>query len=286
MATYVIGDLQGCLDTLQRLLDTIAFDPARDHLLFCGDLVNRGPRSLDTLRFVRSLCESGHAETVLGNHDLHLLAAAENLRPAQRRDTLQEILEATDREGLLAWLRTRPLLLRRGDLVLVHAGLLPSWSIEEASALASEAEAVLRARGPAPLMGPFPPRYHANMAAPTRVAMTVAVLTRVRMCSAPDEPDFSFKRPPEEAPDGLQPWFAHPHPSWSGSRIVFGHWAALGHRQLDVGVALDSGCVWGRTLTAWCQEEDRVFQVDAIDARTGTALAPEQPQPRKGRTRG
>lgn len=265
MATYLIGDVQGCFDTLQALLQRIGHDPDRDTLIFLGDLVNRGPRSLEVLRFVHGL--GSGARTVLGNHDIHLLAAAEGRRKPQPRDTLQAVLDAPDRDILLGWLRQQPLLLEVGDALCVHAGLLPAWSLDEARAMAREAERVLREPdGLAHILTPTPARWTPELNAPARVALTTAVMTRIRMCGAADSPDFAFKRPPEDAPEELQPWFAKPHPSWRTRRLFFGHWAALGYRSLPVGAALDSGAVWGLRLTALCLESGAIVQQDAVDS--------------------
>lgn len=263
MSTYVIGDIQGCLTTLERLVDLVSFVPGRDRLVFVGDLVNRGPRSLDTLRFVRSLGTSGL--TVLGNHDLHLLGVAAGLRRQRAKDTLDDILAAADGPELLRWLARQPLLLDLDGWIIVHAGLLPCWSLDQARHHAREVERALQTANGlrAALTTPFPDHWTEELHTPVRVSMALAILTRVRMCRASDRPDFEWKLPPADDADGLFPWYTAPHPSWASTRICFGHWASLDFRPVPVGYALDSGCVWGRTLTALRLEDERVFQVPA-----------------------
>jgi bis(5'-nucleosyl)-tetraphosphatase (symmetrical) len=241
MATYAIGDIQGCYATLQGLLARIGFDAARDRLWLVGDLVNRGPRSLDVLRWARAL--DGRIVAVLGNHDLHLLGRAAGVRPRRDFDTFDDILQAPDRDPLLEWLAARPLLYREGDRVLVHAGLLPAWTVDDAEARARAAEAALRTGGPAALAG----------------SPDMAALTRVRLVDGAGEPVPDYSGPLDGAPPGTMPWFAHPARRSRGSRIVFGHWAALGLVLDDDAVGLDTGCVWGRCLTAMRLEDGAVF---------------------------
>lgn len=261
MATYAIGDIQGCDDALARLLETIAFDPSRDRLWLAGDMVNRGPRSLDVLRSLVALGD--RVVAVLGNHDLHLLGRALGVRGRGRRDTLDEILEAPDREALLEWLRTRPLLHREGELVLVHAGVHPAWTVDEAEARAREAEAVIRgpdasallARGAA--AGP-PARDPARV---TRARGTLDVLTLMRTVRADGHLEIAFTGPPDAAPPGCTPWFEVPGRKSTGVTVVCGHWAALGLHRGDGVLALDSGCVFGRALTACRLDDGAIFQV-------------------------
>lgn len=261
MATYVIGDVQGCLAPLQALLATLRFDPARDRAWFAGDLVNRGPDSLGVLRFVRSLGAS--AQTVLGNHDLHLLARAHGFASARKRDTLDDVLQAPDCAELLAWLRTRPLMLHEParELAVVHAGLLPQWSLARARELAQEVESILAGddyRGLlAHMYGDTPARWDEKLSGISRVRVIINALTRLRYCDGDGRMDFVEKGPPERGPPRLFPWFAVPGRVSQGARIVFGHWSTLGVGEYHGAIALDSGCVWGQRLTAYCIDEQR-----------------------------
>lgn len=263
MATYAIGDLQGCLGPLERLLARIAFDPARDRLWFVGDLVNRGPDSLGCLRFVKALGD--RAVAVLGNHDLHLLCVAEGFAKAGRRDTLEAVLEAPDRADLLDWLRHRPLMHVEGDWAMVHAGLLPEWTIERARALAREVEDVLRgARWRAfleRLYGDQPERWQDGLDGADRWRVIVNAMTRLRVCRANGSLDLRFKGEPGEDDGGGIPWFRMPGRVSAKHAIVVGHWSALGLHLADGVVALDSGCVWGRSLTAFRLEDRQLFEV-------------------------
>ena len=261
---YLVGDLQGCCDPLERLLQTLDFSPSRDRLYLLGDLVNRGPDSLGVLRYVRGLGDS--AVTVMGNHDLHLLAIAAGVRRPRHSDTVQDVLEAPDRTELLEWLRTRPLLHRDAGLVLVHAGLLPQWTVDTAAVLAKEAEDALRS----PQYGTFmrtlyetqlPSRWSDELAGPVRGALIATILTRLRICTPDGTPDFSFGDPPDRAPAGFHAWFEIPGRKSAGTTIVCGHWAALGLHLAERVIALDSGCVWGRQLSAIRLEDREVFQV-------------------------
>lgn len=264
MATYAIGDLQGCFEPLERLVESIAFDPARDRLWFVGDLVNRGPDSLACLRFVRGLGDA--AVCVLGNHDVHLLCVAEGVERARARDTLDDVLGAPDRGELLAWLRARPLVHVEGAHALVHAGLLPSWSVERARELAAEVEAELR--GPdcrgflARLYGDEPDRWSDELAGIERLRVIVNAMTRLRVCDASGAMVLRFKGEPGEASDGWTPWFDMPGRRSAGHTVVCGHWSALGLCLRPDLLSLDSGCVWGRGLTAVRLEDRALFQVD------------------------
>lgn len=254
MAVYAIGDLQGCYDELRALLDRLQFDPARDRLWFAGDLVNRGPGSLACLRFVRSLGAS--ALTVLGNHDLHLLAvAADAGRGLKKGDTLDEVLRAPDRDELLAWLQRQPLLHDDRELgwTLIHAGLPPQWSVADAAVCARDVERVL-ALAPqefyARMYGNQPDHWTPGLAGYDRLRFAVNCLTRLRYCTAEGRLLMKPKGPPHEAPAGALPWFRVPGRRSAGSRILFGHWSALGWHAADGVVSLDTGCVWGGRLTA------------------------------------
>lgn len=266
MTTYAIGDLQGCLVPLRRLLDRIEFDEATDRLWFVGDLVNRGPDSLDTLRFVHSL--DSCSVTVLGNHDLHLLACAAGNRE-KLSDDIARVLDAPDAGELLEWLRHRPLLHSDGQLgfTMVHAGLPPQWDAAQASVLALEVESVLR--GPhcetflKVMYGDTPDLWHEDLAGEERLRYIVNALTRIRFTDADARMDFRHKGPPGSQPEGLVPWFEHPRRKSLGERIVFGHWSALGAHAGQGVYGLDSGCVWGKQLTALPLEApDRFIAVD------------------------
>ena len=257
MAIYAIGDVQGCYDELRQLLDQLDFDPARDRLWLTGDLVNRGPDSLATLRFVRTL--GGDAVTVLGNHDLHLLAAAADPTRLRRGDFgLQPVLEAPDRDELLDWLRGQPLLHHDTSrrITLIHAGLPPDWDLDIAMACAREAENVLR--GPESgeflrqMYGDQPRRWDPAHSGWKRLRFIVNCLTRLRYCTADGRLALEHKGAPEQQTDSVLPWFRLPQRRSRGLRILFGHWSTLGRVAWeDEGVwGLDSGCVWGGSLSA------------------------------------
>lgn len=254
MAVYAIGDLQGCYDPLRRLLDRLAFDPAHDQVWLVGDLINRGPDSLATLRFIRDLGAS--AISVLGNHDLTLLVAAEGFIKPKRRDTFQSILAAPDREELLHWLRHRPLLHYDAALhtVMVHAGIAPQWSLEQAQMLAHEFETALQGADAHALLrqlfGSEPRRWQDNLTGIDRLRAIVNYFTRMRFCTPDGTLDFDHKGPPGSQPRGLLPWYEVPQRQATAVRIVVGHWASLDYVQTPHLVALDTGCVWGRMLTA------------------------------------
>lgn len=273
MSHYVVGDIQGCYSEFRRLLDTVEFDPARDRLWLVGDLVNRGPDSLAVLRAVKGLGDA--ATTVLGNHDLHLLIVAAGYRRPHRRDTLDEVLAAPDRDELLDWLRGLPLVVREDRRTMVHAGFLPAWSAEYALALAHEVESVLRSpqHGEflARLYGDQPARWDDSLAGIDRLRAVVNACTRLRFCTADGTMEFSEKRGADRAPAGFAPWFAHPSRQSAGDTIYCGHWSTL-ELMLAPNVAmLDSGCVWGGTLTAIRIEDGRLFQVPS--------RAPVEPKP-------
>lgn len=254
MTVYAIGDLQGCLDPLERLLEKTGYDPAVDSLWFTGDLVNRGPQSLATLRYVMNLGDS--TSIVLGNHDLHLLAIAYGNASAHKKDTLDDILEAPDREDLLTWLRYRPLLHHDPEtgFILVHAGLAPNWSLADATTLASELESVLRGDTYAEffreMYGNKPDTWHHSLQGMDRLRFAVNCFTRMRVCTADGSLDFKFKGVPGEQPDGYLPWFELNHKLLDTHKVIFGHWSAAGARQYGNAFALDSGCIWGNSLTA------------------------------------
>jgi bis(5'-nucleosyl)-tetraphosphatase (symmetrical) len=256
MAVYAVGDVQGCADELHELIDRLGFDPSHDRLWFVGDLVNRGPRSLEALRFARSLGDA--AIVVLGNHDLHLLALARGgASPKATDGGLQQILDAPDREALLDWLQSRPLMHRDVGLQanLLHAGLPPQWTLATALDCAREVEAKLRGERVGQLFahmyGNEPSVWHDALEGWDRIRFAINAFTRLRVCAADDgRLLLKFKGPPEVAPTGAVPWFDVPWRRSAGELIVFGHWSALGYVSRPGVLGLDTGCVWGGTLTA------------------------------------
>ena len=261
MARYAIGDVQGCSAELKRLVERIRFRRGKDELWFVGDLVNRGPRSRDALRFVKGLGRA--AVTVLGNHDLHLLSCALGVRKPKPRDTFDDVLEAPDRQELVAWLAARPFAHRVDRHLMVHAGVHPTWDVATTLRLAKEAQRALRQdlKGTlAALQEEAPPRWDPSLRGADRLRAIVAVLTRIRTCTADGTMDTEFSGPPEEAPQGRRPWFEWPRPRSGRVTVVCGHWAALGLRVLPRLVAVDSGCVWGRSLSAVRLHDGRVYQ--------------------------
>ena len=262
--------------SLERLLSLIAYSPSRDQLWLVGDLVNRGPRALDVLRWA---IERGAGITcVLGNHDLHLLSRVAGAAAEKKRDTLDDVLAARDLDRIVDWLRARPLFHVDGSLAMVHGGLHPQWDVPTAQKLASEVSAELRGPGwraflaqlgtgtPRSAHQPNPPRWHAGLGGGDRWRAIVAYLTRARTLRADGRIEPDFDGHPRDAPAGCVPWFAMPERAWATHTIVFGHWAALG---LDIGahhVALDTGCVWGKSLTAYRLDDRMVFQAKAIES--------------------
>ena len=277
MATYAIGDVQGCADALFSLLEHIEFRPERDRLWLAGDLVNRGPRSLEVLRFVRGLGE--RAVTVLGNHDLHLLAAAAGARPPKTRDTFGDVLGAPDRDALLGWLEGRPLLHHdeESGYAMVHAGLPPQWTLAEAGALAREVEEVLRGAEAGALLhdmyGDEPRCWSPVLRGAARHRFIINALTRIRYVSPDGGLEFRNAGPPGTQPPELVPWFEAPGRRSRGVRIVFGHWATLAlHAPVDPVHRvhhLDTGCVWGGRLSALRLEDGRRFSVPGLPAGGG-----------------
>ena len=255
MAVWAIGDLQGCLVELETLLERIGFAPGRDQLWFVGDLVNRGPASLESLRFVAGLGDD--ARVVLGNHDLHLLAVARGgakLRGGDR--SLQAILDAPDRERLLDWLQSRALLHHDDSIgwTMVHAALPPQWDIALARRCAAELESALRGEHSgrlfASMYGNQPDRWRDDLDGDDRLRFITNALTRLRVCDASGRLMLEFKGPLEEMPAGAIPWFRAPGRRWAGARVVCGHWSARGYVDENGVLGLDTGCVWGGTLTA------------------------------------
>lgn len=263
MATYAIGDLQGCFASLQTLLGEIGFRESADRLWFVGDLVNRGPQSLEILRYVRSL--GSRALCVLGNHDLHLLMVAEGRVRAHRRDSLDEILAAPDRDVLLNWLRALPMMHAEDEYAMVHAGLLPAWSIAQALDLARETEEALR--GPdwrgllAQMYGNEPDHWDDTLSGYARARVIINAMTRLRICTPDGRMEFAHKGGLDDIPPGYLPWFAVPGRKSANTTLVCGHWSAIGMLTQDNLLALDSGCLWGGKLSAVRLEDRRIYQV-------------------------
>lgn len=268
MATYAIGDVQGCYDSLQRLVDLIRFDPSTDRLWFVGDLVNRGPKSLNVLRYLKQIEPA--VRVVLGNHDLFLLAVAECIVPPRPKDTIHDVLAAPDRDELLAWLRQQPLHHYENGFFMVHAGLLPQWAISDTVQLARDVGTALS--GPdyrvllqAIFQNPTP-AWRPSLTGMDRLVSVAHVLTRLRTCTPIGEMS-NFSGTPENAPSGFTPWFRIPGRRNADATIITGHWAALGlHIEPNL-LAIDSGCVWGRQLTAVRLDDRAVFQVDGYSER-------------------
>ncbi len=263
MALYAIGDIQGCHAEFRQLLDVIGFSPAHDRLWLVGDLVNRGPGSLAVLRDVMALGEA--ATTVLGNHDFHLLTIAAGHRMPHREDTLDAILAAPDRDALVAWLAARPLVVADGDLALVHAGFLPGWTVEQALRLSHEVQAMLAGERAHAFLGALygdePRKWSDDLEGFDRLRAVVNACTRLRFCTADGTMEFREKRGPGHVPDGYLPWYAHAHRRSAGATVVCGHWSTLELMLAPNVLMLDSGCLWGGTLTAVRLPDRRVFQV-------------------------
>lgn len=254
MSVFAIGDVQGCFDDLKRLLDRLNFEPGEDQLWFTGDLVNRGPKSLETLRFVRGLGDG--AVSVLGNHDLHLLAVAEGFQSLRPNDTVHDLLDAPDAAELLEWLRFRPLAHYAADpgYLLVHAGLPPEWNLATALRCAREVEAALRDDGYRHLLenmyGNEPARWRDDLEGVERLRYIINAFTRIRFCTPDGHLDFTHKGQPGSQPANLVPWFRVPGRRNSDIDIVFGHWSTLLDSKTPRVFALDTGCLWGGKLTA------------------------------------
>ena len=254
MATYAIGDVQGCYDALHRLLDAVHFDNGKDVLWFAGDLINRGPQSAETLRFVRSL--GHHAITVLGNHDLTLLGIAAGTQQAKAKDTFDHVLNATDAAELITWLRQQPLLHHDAELgfTMVHAGLHPHWDLALAQNCAKELEKTLRGADHrlflANMFGNQPNQWRNELKGIERLRCITNIFTRLRFCTDQGVMSFKEKGPPGSQAAHLLPWFQIADRKNADLNIIFGHWAALGHYHQAGIYALDSGCVWGGQLTA------------------------------------
>jgi len=273
MALYAIGDIQGCHTEFRDLLDVIGFDVSRDRLWLVGDLVNRGPGSLAVLRDVMAMGDA--ATAVLGNHDFHLLTIAAGHRKPHRGDTLDDILAAPDRDALVAWLMRRPLAVVEGDHAMVHAGLLPSWTVAQALSLSREVEAVLASERAHEFLGVLygdePRRWRDDLTGYDRLRVVVNACTRLRFCTSDDTMELAEKRGVESTPEGFAPWFQHPARRSASSIVVCGHWSTLDLLLTPNVMMLDSGCVWGGALTAVRLPDRRVYQVPS--------RSPVQPKP-------
>ncbi|MEL7551131.1 symmetrical bis(5'-nucleosyl)-tetraphosphatase [Pseudomonas protegens] len=288
MATYAVGDLQGCLEPLQCLLEQVAFDPARDRLWLVGDLVNRGPQSLETLRYLYSIRDS--LVCVLGNHDLHLLAVWRNVERLKKSDTLREILEAPDCEELLQWLRQQKLMHydEARNIAMVHAGIAPQWSLKKAQKCAAEVEEALRDDN---LFDPFldgmygndPAKWDSDLKGVTRLRVITNYFTRMRFCTSDGKLDLKSKEGLDTAPPGYAPWFSHKERKTRDLKIIFGHWAALEGHCNEPGIfALDSGCVWGGAMTLLNVDSGIRLTCDCDTQGRTAALSPEPlPTPAK-----
>lgn len=264
MSTYAIGDIQGCYDELLALLELVEFNPQKDTLWLAGDLVNRGPKSLETLRYVKSLGSS--AITVLGNHDLHLLACAHGVKKA--KGSLKAILEAPDREELLDWLCQQPLIHHCPHLnfAMVHAGIPPIWTLQKAIELSAEVESVLQSKDRQTyfdhMYGDQPDTWSDNLSGMERLRVITNYFTRMRFCDASGKLELETKETADNWPEGYQPWFNFQRDKLNNLKLIFGHWAALeGNTQSDTVFGLDTGCVWGGALTALRLEDQQRFSL-------------------------
>jgi bis(5'-nucleosyl)-tetraphosphatase (symmetrical) len=268
MSIYVIGDVQGCDDELGELLALIQFDAQKDRVLFVGDLVNRGPKSAEVLRRVKALHALGAAESVLGNHDFFLIMALEGFSKLHDGDTLDQVINAPDARVLIDWLRHRPLLIEQSGHVIVHAGVLPAWTLAEARALAREIESELRGdhyvQFLKDLFGNEPRTWHADLKGLPRHRAIVNAFARLRFCTPFSEIEFKEKRDAAHAPAGFAPWYALPARNSASAHLISGHWSSEGLRLYPNVSLLDSGCLWGGALTAMRLEDRVMFQVPSL----------------------
>ena len=276
MSTYAIGDIQGCYSELQNLLNEINFDERRDELWFAGDLVNKGPKSLQTLRFIKAL--GVNAKITLGNHDLHLLAVAKNIQPLLKKDTIQEILAADDVKELIDWLKSRPLLITDDNLnfTMVHAGLPPQWSLENAKEFAKECELILQSEKInkllAEMYGDTPNIWVNSLQDYAKQRFIINCFTRIRFCNSDGMLDFDAKVAPGKQNTSLIPWYSLPNRKTKDNKIIFGHWSTVhignekNFKQYNV-YPIDTGCLWGGRLTAMRLEDEKVFSVPSEEPK-------------------
>ena len=276
MSTYAIGDIQGCYSELQNLLNEINFDERRDELWFAGDLVNKGPKSLQTLRFIKTL--GVNAKITLGNHDLHLLAVAKNIQPLLKKDTIQEILAADDVEELIDWLKSRPLLITDDNLnfTMVHAGLPPQWSLENAKEFAKECELILQSEKInkllAEMYGDTPNIWSDSLQDYAKQRFIINCFTRIRFCNSDGMLDFDTKVAPGKQNTSLIPWYSLPNRKTKDNKIIFGHWSTVhignekNFKQYNV-YPIDTGCLWGGRLTAMRLEDEKIFSVPSEEPK-------------------
>ncbi|QLB13691.1 bis(5'nucleosyl)-tetraphosphatase ApaH [Bisgaardia hudsonensis] len=269
MATYLVGDLQGCYDELRLLLDKVNFEPSEDELYLVGDLVARGDKSLECLRFVKSLGGAGH--TVLGNHDLHLISTALGIKKVKPKDHVDAIFTAPDFQELMDWLRKQPLLIHHQihNFLVVHAGISPDWDLDTAKACAKEVECILRSDDYADLLKNMyenkPDRWSEDLQGLERLRYIINVFTRMRFCYVDNRLDFDCKVPPEQAPKELTTWFSLANPLFKQQNIIFGHWASLVDSKTPSNIyALDTGCVWGNRMTMLRWEDKQYFEQPAV----------------------
>lgn len=265
MASYAIGDIQGCYHAFQALLERISFDEKTDRLWLVGDLINRGSGSLEVLRWCYAHQDS--LTVVLGNHDLHALVVAEGIVAAHKGDTLDALLAAHDSDELLNWLRHQRLIYQEGNHLMVHAGLLPQWTAEQALGYAAEVESVLHGENYLNFLkhmyGNLPDHWRDDLAGLDRLRVITNAATRLRICSAAGQMEFKFKGELQDIPVGYMPWFDVPNRATKDTQVIFGHWSALGLQQRENIYALDTGCLWGGKLTAMNIETKTVVQVDS-----------------------
>jgi bis(5'-nucleosyl)-tetraphosphatase (symmetrical) len=263
MAIYAIGDLQGCFFSLQQLLKKIQFNPESDRLWFVGDLVNRGSGSLEVMRWM--LAHQSSVVVVLGNHDLHTLVVAEGFVSAHRGDTIQGLLDAPDAPEILSWLRRQPLIHHEHGYLMVHAGLLPEWTVEQAVGLGEEVSLALRGSNYREFLqrmyGNEPNRWQDDLAGWDRLRVITNAMTRLRVCKPDGEMEFKFKGELDHIPNGYLPWFELTQRASLNTPIIFGHWSALGLQHKNNVYSLDTGCLWGGSLSAMRLEDKQIFQV-------------------------
>ena len=270
---YAVGDIQGCAPSLKTLVKRL---PKKSNLIFLGDLVNRGPDSLGALRQLKSLQESGRAECILGNHDLHLLAIDAGLRKTKGLDTVDSILKAPDRAELIHWIRNRPMALSDGNVLTVHAGVLPQWDLQQTIECAQEVEKALRGKSYknflANMYGNIPNKWSSSLKGNERLRVITNALTRMRFCTSGGTMEFESKEGLENGPKGYIPWFTVPKRKTTGTLIYFGHWSTLGLLRRHNVIGLDTGCVWGGKLTAMeiaatnkDSKDLEIIQVDGYD---------------------